>query len=123
MKRPVVVIVLSAFYALGVLVALIGAFSGQPPLPYLLKAALSGCLAVGLWQMKNWARRFVILVLSLGVIGGIGIGVAVLVPRLSQGRPVSIPGVVMFIAMFVLFGFLIRHLMSDGVRQHFVTKT
>ena len=120
MKRPLVVKALSALYAVSAVVAILGVFAGRPALPSVLKALCTGILAWSLWQLQNWARRLVILLLSLGLVVSVCIGAAVLVPMVLQGKPMALGGITILLALAAFTVFVIRLLMSASVKQAFV---
>ena len=121
MKRPKIVVILSVFYALVALVGLINSFRGRSLLiTPLLGVLLASGLAVGLWRMQDWARRFVILLLSLGLVVGVCVAVAIYAPAVLHKQPVSIPGTLVILAVYAMVGFLIRSLMSPVIKQHFL---
>ena len=120
MKRPLVVKALSALYAVSAVVATLSVFAGRPALPSALKALCAGILAWSLWQLKNWARRLVILLLSLGLVVSVCIGAAVFVPMGLQGKPIALGGIAILLALAALTVFVIRSLMSASVKQAFV---
>ena len=123
MNRPKIVIVLSVLYALVALGSLLSVLMGRPLLLGLLNALLAGVLAAGLWRLQNWARRLVILLLSIGLVVGVCMGVAVFIPMILQGRFASLVGLTMLLAVYIGIGVLIRLLLSAPVKQAFSRAT
>jgi multiple sugar transport system permease protein len=110
-QRPVGVAIFAGLFLLGAAAAIVVACI--PPLHpwaivrYLLEAWLLGMIGFGLWNLRNWARTSLIVLLSFGLISEI-------FRKFVAGRPISEP-----IVAIVLYGLLFWYLSRPGVRQAF----
>lgn len=119
-QKPVVVYVLCSLYALGALAGLIQLATRGIDGVRCLDLLISIGLGIGLWRLQDWARRAAILLLALGLIVGVIIVVAILIPQIAQGHPVSIIGLMILAGIFMAMGFLLKQLMSAPVRTFFL---